>query len=80
MNGTRYTIERGELEGNKVQFIVGRTLDGQTTRMLFYGRVKGNSIEGSIKTDTESATRTNRWIAKRDPSTVTPIEGSEILH
>jgi SAM-dependent methyltransferase len=79
VNGSGLHIERGKLEGNKVQFTVRRTHEGQTTRMLFYGRVKGNSIEGSIKIDAESATRTNQWKAKRDPSTVTPIEGSDKL-
>lgn len=79
VNGSGLSIERGELKGNELQFTVGRMLEGQIVRMLFKGRVKGNSIEGSIKIDADSATKTIKWKAKRDPSTVIPIEGSDKL-
>lgn len=79
VNGSGLSIERGELKGNELQFTVGRTLEGQIVRMLFKGRVKGNSIEGSIKIHADSATKTIKWKAKRDPSSVTPIEGSDKL-
>ena len=80
MNGSGLSIERGELIGNELQFIVGRTLEGQVVRMLFKGRVRGNSIEGTIQIDADSATKTIKWKAKRDPSTISPIEGSDKLH
>lgn len=79
VNGLRLSIERGELEGNKLQFTVGRTFEGQTVRLSFVGTVKGNSITGSIKTEAESAAKTSEWKAKRDPSTIAPIEGSDKL-
>ena len=79
VNGSGLSIERGELKGNELQFTVGRMLEGQIVRMLFKGRVKGNSIEGSIKIDADSATKTIKWKTKRDPSSVTPIEGSDKL-
>ena len=79
VNGSGLSIERGELKGNELQFTVGRTLEGQIVRMLFRGKVKGNSIEGSIKINADSATKTIKWKAKRDPSTVIPIEGSDKL-
>jgi precorrin-6B methylase 2 len=79
VNGSGLSIERGELVGDKLQFTVGRTLKGKTVRMLFSGKIKGSSIEGNQKTEAESATKTNKWKAKRDPSTVSPIEGSDKL-
>ena len=79
VNGSGLSIERGELKGNELQFTVGRTLEGQIVRMLFRGKVKGNSIEGSIKINADSATKKIKWKAKRDPSTVIPIEGSDKL-
>jgi ubiquinone/menaquinone biosynthesis C-methylase UbiE len=79
VNGSRLSIELGKLEGNKLQFTVVRTLEGQTVRMSFIGTVKGNSITGSIKTETGTVNKTSKWKAKRDPSTVTPIEGSDKL-
>jgi SAM-dependent methyltransferase len=79
VNGSGLSIKSGELKGNELQFRVGRTLEGQIVRMLFKGKVKGNTIEGSIKIDADTATKTIKWKAKRDPSTVAPIEGSEKL-
>lgn len=80
INGTGLLIERGKVDGNRLLFTVGKTLDGQSVRMLFSGRVNGNTLEGSMKTEAESATKTSQWRAKRDPSTVSPIEGSGIHH
>jgi len=79
VNGSGLSIERGELAGDKLQFTVGRTLEGKTVRMLFSGNVKGNSIEGNLKTEAESMTKTSKWKANRDPSSVFPIEGSDKL-
>ena len=79
VNGSGLSIERGELVGDKLQFIAGRKLKGQTVRMLFNGKVKGNSIKGSIRTHVDTALKTSKWNAKRDPSSVAPIEGSDIL-
>lgn len=79
VNGSELTIERGELVGDKLQFTAGRTIDGQTVRMAFTGIVKGNTIQGGIKTEADTASKTIKWTAERDPSTVKPIEGSDTL-
>ena len=79
INDSGLSIERGKVEGDRLLFTVGRTLGGRSTRMLFTGRVNSNTIIGSMKTESESASKTSRWKAKRDPSTVTPIEGSDKL-
>ncbi len=80
VNGSGLTIERSESKGNELQFTVGRTLEGQIVRMSFKGTVKGNSIEGTVQIDADSATKTIKWNAKRDPTTISPIEGSDKLH
>jgi ubiquinone/menaquinone biosynthesis C-methylase UbiE len=80
LNGSALSIEQGELVGDKLEFTVGRTLEGKTVRMSFSGDVKGNSIQGSIKTESDTDTKTSLWRAKRDPSSIAPIEGSEKLH
>ncbi|UCE40744.1 MAG: class I SAM-dependent methyltransferase [Candidatus Aminicenantes bacterium] len=79
INGSGLSIARGELVGDKLQFTVGRMLEGQTVRMLFSAKVKGNSIQGSLRTETDTAMKTSKWEAKRDPYTVVPIEGSDKL-
>jgi ubiquinone/menaquinone biosynthesis C-methylase UbiE len=80
MNGRELSITNGELSGNDLSFAVGRADDGEISRMMFKGKVKGNSIQGTLQIDADSATKTFKWKAKRDPSTVAPIEGSDKLH
>jgi ubiquinone/menaquinone biosynthesis C-methylase UbiE len=78
-NGSELAIENANLDGDKLQFIVRKKQEKQTMRMSFSGKVSGNSIEGSIKMDAGSAVKTIQWDAKRNPSTITPIEGSDKL-
>ena len=77
VNGTGILIGLGEIIGDKLQFTVERNLKGQTVTMLFSGRISGNSIEGSIKSQAGSAINPIKWKAQRDPSTVTPIDSSQ---
>ncbi|TKJ32541.1 hypothetical protein CEE39_05310 [bacterium (candidate division B38) B3_B38] len=77
VNGSGMLIGLGEIMGDKLQFTVERNLKGQTVPMLFSGRVSGNSIEGSIKSQAGSAISPIKWKAQRDPSTVAPINGSQ---
>jgi SAM-dependent methyltransferase len=79
VNGSQLSIDQGELVGDKLQFTVDKTLDGQTVRMSFSGKVKGNSIQGNITTEVDTAVKSSEWKSKRDPSTVMPIEGSDKL-
>ena len=77
VDGSKIPIGREEIIGDKLQFTIERTLEGRTVRMLFNGRVSGNSIEGSIKSVVGSAIYPIKWKAQRDPSTVTPIDRSQ---
>jgi len=79
MDGTALALTNGELKGDELRFRVGRTLEGKILRMSFKGRVKGNSIDGNIQIDSDSATKRIKWKANRDPSTRSPIEGSDKL-
>ena len=76
VSGSRIPIGRQEIIGDKLQFSIERKLKGRTVRMLFTGRVSGNSIEGSVKSEAGSEIDTSKWRAQRDPSTVTPIDRS----
>ncbi len=49
VNGSGLSIEHGKLDRNRLLFSLGRTLEGQTVRMIFSGRIKGNAIEGFDK-------------------------------
>jgi len=80
MDGSVVPIEHAELEGDKIQFSVRRTLDGHAAQMSFSGIVKGHSIQGTLKNETDRGAKTTPWTAERDPSTVMPIEGSDTRH
>lgn len=79
VNGSALSIEQAELVGDKLQFNVERTQEGQKVKMVFSGTVKDNSIQGSMKVGADTAEKTIKWNASRDPSTIMPIEGSDKL-
>lgn len=79
-DGSALSVTNGELIGNDLRFKAERTLDGNIVRMSFKGTAKGNSIRGTMQVDSGSSTQSFRWNAKRDPSTILPIEGSDKLH
>jgi len=76
VDGSEIPIEHEEISGDKLQFTIERKLKGRTVHMLFMGRVSGNSLEGSIKSEAGSAINTSKWKAQRDPSTITAIDSS----
>lgn len=77
VDGSGIPIEREDIIGDKLQFTIERKLKERTVRMLFTGRVSGNSIVGSIKSEAGSEINPSKWKAQRDPSTVTPIDPSQ---
>lgn len=66
-----------KLQGDLLQFNVDKKMDGQKISMLFEGHVSGNSIEGNVKSVASSVTNESRWKAKRDPSTIIPLDDSD---
>jgi len=78
LDGSGIPIEHEEIIGDKLQFTIERKFKEQTVRMLFTGRVSGNSIVGSIKSEAGSVINPSKWKAQRDPSTVTPIDPSHV--
>ena len=65
------------LQGDLIQFNVDKKMDGQKISMMFEGHVSGNSIEGNVKSVAGSVTNESRWKAKRDPSTIIPLDDSD---
>ena len=66
------SIKEGKVSGNTLQFALERRRKGQREHLLFEGIVKGHSIEGNVRT--EGIDKIERWKAKRDPSTLVPID------
>jgi len=61
-------ISEGKVTGDMLVF----TLERNSEKQIFEGRVQGHSIVGTIKT--EGRENTIRWEAKRDPSTQVPLD------
>ncbi|MFC1539759.1 class I SAM-dependent methyltransferase [Candidatus Latescibacterota bacterium] len=62
------------LEGNKIQFTYEANIGGQSVNHKFDGLVNGNSINGTIQINSGANSRESKWSAKRDPSTIIPID------
>jgi SAM-dependent methyltransferase len=69
------SIEAGKIQGNKLRFSFERKARGDVQRLSFEGIVVGHTLEGIMKI--EGTGRTERWTARRNPSTVRPIDDSE---
>ncbi len=70
---TKMIIKEGELRGDRLRFTIVKEVEGRTEDMLFEGRVSSNSIEGSVELKSGSIAEKSKWVAKRDPSNVTPL-------
>ena len=63
-----------ELRGDGLQFAVERFFKGQMQTLRFMGRVQGNLIEGTAEEMTAGSQRKQTWKAKRDPSSMKPLD------
>jgi SAM-dependent methyltransferase len=63
-----------ELRGDRLQFIVERFFKGQRQPLRFTGRVQGHFIEGMAEEMTAGSQGKRTWKARRDPSSVKPLD------
>jgi len=66
-------VKNLELRGDRLQFIVERSLKGQMQTLRFTGRVQGHLIEGTAEGMTAGSQGKQTWKAKRDPSSRKPL-------
>lgn len=71
----RTLISSVNLSGNDIRFTVDRKAARGTIAVIFTGKAKGNVMEGSFKSP-ENPDIKGTWRARREPSTVKPLEGS----
>jgi SAM-dependent methyltransferase len=62
------------LKGDKIEFTIKDGLQGLKGPVHFSGSVKGDSIQGFVSYRDGLLTRTLKWHAERDGSTVVPID------
>ena len=73
----QYYIIDVELKGDTLKFTIKNESKGEIESLFFEGQVRGNYIEGSVKSDANPMGEKMRWRAKRDPSTVTSIDSTD---
>ncbi len=73
VGATKMLIKDAKLRGDRLQFTMDQKVRGRIATMLFEGRVSSNSIEGSVELKSGPIAEKSKWVAKRDPSTVTPL-------
>lgn len=71
-------IKEAKLSGDRLQFTIEQEVSGRTVPMKFDGHVSGNSIEGSVNSRFGLVANKSTWKAERDPSTVTPLDNSDV--
>jgi SAM-dependent methyltransferase len=68
-------VKNLELRGDRLHFIVERFFKGQMQTLRFIGRVQGHLIEGTAEGMTVGSPQGKQaWNAKRDPSSVKPLD------
>jgi len=78
VSDSKIPIKKTKLSGDGLQFTIEQEVNGQTVSMQFEGHVSGNSIEGSVNSKVGLVANKSTWKAERDPSTVTPLDNSEV--
>lgn len=68
-------VEFARINGNLLRFQVQGNIVGSDTPAVFEGRVRGDSIEGSLKSAGKRFMRPVSWSAVRDPRTKLPLDG-----
>ncbi len=67
-------VKNLELRGDRLQFTVERFFKGQMQILRFIGLVQGHLIEGTAEEMTKSSQGKGIWKAKRDPSSMKPLD------
>lgn len=62
-------IQDGKIDGERVSWIVVRESGGRKVTTRYEGKIKGDTIKGSISSDWAGETRTYPWEAKRSSAT-----------
>jgi SAM-dependent methyltransferase len=62
------------LTGDKIQFKAEKEENGKLLIMVFEGRVRGHTIDGSVEIQGEALRNKRAWKAKRNPATVKPLD------
>ena len=66
------------IKGNSLQFTIEEWVEGKIVTSVFEGLVNGNVIEGTVGTEAKTSSGKSNWKAQRDPSTIIPLDDTDI--
>jgi precorrin-6B methylase 2 len=69
-DGTQHAVRNGKIKGDRIRFTLDHDPAGNATPVEFTGRIRGNTIEGTIA----SGTARQPWKAARNPATMQRID------
>ncbi len=76
VGGSNIPLKNISIKGDRLQFTAEKDDEGKKVTLLFDGLVDGNSIEGTVESNTNPSSGKSNWKAKRDPSTIIPLDNS----
>ncbi len=76
--GSNIPITNITINGDRLQFTIAEEIGDQKVTKMFEGLVNGNVIEGTAVTEAKTSSGKSNWKAKRDPSTIIPLDDSDI--
>jgi len=65
------------IRGDRLQFTTEEEIGDQKVTQIFEGLVNGNLIEGTVVTEAKTFFNKSDWKAKRDPTTMIPLDDSD---
>ena len=68
------SIKSITIEGDRLQFTTEVEIESEKVTVLYEGKVDNNKIEGKVIFKANSFSNESSWEAKRDPSTIIPID------
>lgn len=74
---SQMSMQNVKLTGDRIRFTIERPGNDKTAVLHFEGYVQGNSIEGSVKSNKGKNEVKSTWRARRDPTTVKPLDISK---
>jgi len=69
-NGMPFPLRDGKIKGDEIRFSLDGNPADKPSTLVFTGRIRGNTIEGTIAAETAHRT----WKATRNPATILPID------
>jgi 2-polyprenyl-3-methyl-5-hydroxy-6-metoxy-1,4-benzoquinol methylase len=72
---TKMPVKNFRLVGDRLSFTIVQKIEGETVPVRFIGQVNGNTISGF----SFNGSHKQKWTAKRDASTIIPLDGSRLV-